>query len=249
MGGRYYSPNRVPSQRRRAGAAEADYRGTDVYLSLVDAAHAPYRHDLNRLEVSARCTNRDLPLYLSRSGGEVELRWEQGGVVSHVRCLSGVTPPRPSPATGPYAWRLVNYLTLNYLSIGDRGNGGTGGGTDGAAGLRDLLSLYARAGDPRAADEVNAILSVRSKPFTCRVPPTGANDWEVAFARGVEVQVELAERAFADGWAYLLGSVLNQFFARYVSVNSMVRVVVGGTWNHKRTEIRWSANTGRASSF
>src|SRR5690606_4561186 len=50
---------RLSSREKRLGSRSA-YLGDDVFLSLVDANQAPYRHDLRQLRVEALCTNRDL---------------------------------------------------------------------------------------------------------------------------------------------------------------------------------------------
>src|SRR5438874_10351874 len=62
--GAYYTVHRVPrmaTSREQRGARRSSYDGSDVYVSLVDAAAAPYRPDLRQLGVDTLCTNRDLP--------------------------------------------------------------------------------------------------------------------------------------------------------------------------------------------
>ena len=63
--------------RSREGPA-LGLRRTEVYLSLVDAARAPYPGDLRQLGVATRCTNRDLPLLHARRAGAGRLHARRG---------------------------------------------------------------------------------------------------------------------------------------------------------------------------
>src|SRR6478609_3554795 len=63
----YYTVRREPrllSQRQRQNGARSSYIGEEVFLSLVDPRHAPYRDDVRQLSVAAWVTNRDLPTLL-----------------------------------------------------------------------------------------------------------------------------------------------------------------------------------------
>ena len=67
------------------------------------------------------------------------------------------------------------------------------------------------------------------------------------YGRGVEVSLTLEEAAFEGSGVFLLGSVLEEFFARYVSINSYTETVLH-TLN--RGEIaRWPLRTGRRHSL
>jgi type VI secretion system protein ImpG len=64
----------------------------------------------------------------------------------------------------------------------------------------------------------------------------------MAFARGLEVTVTLEEALFEGTGVFLLGAVLEQFFARYVSINSFTETVVKTL---ERGEImRWTRKDG-----
>ena len=65
----------------------------------------------------------------------------------------------------------------------------------------------------------------------------------IAFAGGLEVTVKFDERAFEGSGVFLLGAVLEQFFARYVSLNSFTETVIE---TEQRGEImRWPPQLGR----
>ena len=102
----------------RLKEARTNYLGSEVYLSLVDGRRAPYGGDLRQLAVTAAVTNRDLPLLLA-SGAPDVFHLPDGGPVAQVRTPVAPTRPRPTLAQGASAWRLINHLSLNYLSIAD----------------------------------------------------------------------------------------------------------------------------------
>jgi type VI secretion system protein ImpG len=65
----------------------------------------------------------------------------------------------------------------------------------------------------------------------------------LAFGRGLEVAVTVDELAFEGASACTLGSVLEQFFARYVSLNSFAETVLrsGSRDEINRWVPRWGA--------
>jgi type VI secretion system protein ImpG len=133
-----------------------------------------------------------------------------------IRAIKGPSRPRSPLADGAVAWRFISHLTLNYLSLLD---------TDperGAAALREMLELYAPAGDAEAKKHIEGVKSVRVRPLTRRLPAPGP----ITFGRGLEITVEVDDLAFHGGSAFLLGSVLEQFFARHVSINSFTETVL-----------------------
>ena len=126
------------------------------------------------------------------------------------------TPPKASHAEGQIAWRLVSHLSLNYLSLVDSERG------QGAGGLRELLSLYADLSEPHIRRQIDGIRSVASSPVIRRMPAPGP----VVFARGIQETLLLDEAAFEGTGAFLLSAVLEQFFNKYVSINSDRKSVV-----------------------
>jgi type VI secretion system protein ImpG len=48
----------------------------------------------------------------------------------------------------------------------------------------------------------------------------------IGFARGIAIKVLFDETAFEGTGMFLLGSVLEQFFARYVSLNSFTETTI-----------------------
>jgi type VI secretion system protein ImpG len=242
----FFSTNRVPralSDREKRAGQRTSYTGSEVYVSLVDAQSAPFSSDIRQLAVETLCTNRDLPLQMPLGKGKTDFMPDIGGPFTSVRVVVGPTPPRASHAEGDASWRLISHLTLNYLSITDEDQDGDGTiayeERQGAGSLRELLRIYGNVGDPVVRKQIEGIKLIQARPCTRRVPTRGV----VAFARGVEVTVTFEEHLFEGSGIALLGAVLDQFFARYVSMNSFTETVVR---TEERGEVmRWNATLGQ----
>ena len=168
---------------------------------------------------------------------------QSGGPCDSIRCLAGPTPPRASNALKEAAWRLISHLALNYLSLADNDE------EQGAAALRQILSLYGDTSDPAVSKQVGGVLSIRSKPVVRRVEvPKGINaPIPVTFARGLELQVVLDESAFRGSGVFLLGGVLEQFFRKYAGINSFTETVV--TTPGRGEIMRWPVRMGNRHSI
>jgi type VI secretion system protein ImpG len=203
----------------------------------VDTAAAPYQSDLRQLAVETLCTNRDLPIQMSIGRGYTDFNLDISSPVTSVRCVSGPTPPRLSNVHGEISWRVINHLNLNYLSLVDGPDG------KGSAAIRDLFGLYCDAGDLQTRKQIEGVLSVNSRPITRRVIDQG----QMAFVRGLEIIIEFDELAFTGTGIFLLGAVMNVFFAKYVSINSFTETVIK---SRERGEImRWPVKLGNKQTL
>ncbi|MBD8528363.1 MULTISPECIES: type VI secretion system baseplate subunit TssF [unclassified Massilia] len=207
---------RVLSQRQRRDGPRSSYVGSEAFISIVDAARAPYSSDLRQLGLTVWCTNRDLPLSMPLGVGKTDFLLEAGAPVTAVRCLTGPSQPHPSFAEGSAAWRLLNHLSLNYLSLLDTDP------AQGAVALREMLALYCHPGDLHSQRQVEGVRSIASKAITRRMPSPGP----ITFGRGIEISVTFDDAAFEGTGAFLLGAVLAEFFAEYVSINSFTETVI-----------------------
>jgi type VI secretion system protein ImpG len=227
---------RTSSARQKATGPRSTYAGSEVFVSLVDGDEGPYHSDLRQLGINALCTNRDLPLFMSLGAGKTDMTLDSGAPVESIRCVAGPSEPRPSPAWGNSAWRLVSHLTQNHLSLGNGSDG------LGAAPLRETLHLYAELGAASARREIDGVRAVDSASVVRRLPYEGP----ASFARGLEITVDCDETAFEGSSLFLFGSVLDRFFQRYVSINSFTETVLRSP---QRGEVmRWPARLGRRSS-
>lgn len=235
----YYSVTRHPrvlSGKQKKFGPRSSYIGSESFVSLVDATEAPYSHDLRQLSVETLCTNRDLPLQMPVGVGNTDFSMELSAPVESVRCLVGPTKPQPSKCIqrGQTTWRLISHLSLNYLSLADsNGNGG------GAAALRELLMLYCDTNDITANKQIDGVRAIETRPVTRPISSTGP----LSFGRGLEVTLTLDESSFEGTGAFLLAAVLEEFMAKYVSINSFTETVLQTS---QRGEVmRWPARTGR----
>jgi type VI secretion system protein ImpG len=224
---------RVLSDKEKKFGQKSSYIGSEVYISLVDANAAPYRAELQQLGVTALCTNRHLPIQMGRSSGGNDFSLEIAAPITMVSCLTAPTLPRPAFADGELGWRFVSHLSLNYLSLLD------GPGEEGAMALRQLLKLYVHGADEILRRQIDGIRSTQSRSVVQRVDTPGP----ITFARGLEISVLFDEAAFEGFGIFLLGAVLEQFFARYVSLNSFTETVIKSQQNGE--VMRWKPQIGR----
>ena len=213
----YYTVQREPrllsAQQQRDGP-RSSYIGTEVYVSVVDAQEAPFSADLRQLGVRALCTHRDLPVLMPTGQAGGDLKLDAPAPLREVKVVRGPSRPLSALREGNVAWKLINQLSLNHLSLID---------TDaehGAAALRQILRLYAATGDAAAQRQVDGVRSVRMSPVVRRLPMPGP----ITFGRGVAIDVEVDDLAFEGGSAYLLGSVLERFVSRHVSINGFTQL-------------------------
>ncbi|MFT6423974.1 MAG: type VI secretion system protein ImpG [Celeribacter sp.] len=230
----YYTQKRKMRQRtekERLKGARTSYLGSETYLGLVDNNEAPYNPEMTQLAVRAMVTNRDLPMLLPT--GQKDLFYlPDGGPVASITTPVNPTRPRPTLAQGDAAWRLISHLSLNYLSVADADSG------DGAAALRELVGLYAPKGDRATNMQLEGIVSVSSRPIVRRI-----SDGILSTAvRGLEITLELDESFFEGTSVYLLGSVLERFFRKYVTINSFTETVLKTQQNGEIA--RWRPETG-----
>jgi type VI secretion system protein ImpG len=236
----YYTMQRYPrkiSTRQREIGTRSAYVGSECFVSIVDSAQRHFRGDIHQLEVQTTCTNRDLPVLLAAGQGPTDFHVEGGGPIESVRCIVGPTFPRASAAFGDTAWKLISQLSLNYLSLVEHGSQGGAPGVPQM--LCDLLALYTDPNDPAHTRQVEGVRGVSYRPVVRRVPIPGP----MSYGRGLEISLTLDDAAFEGLGIVPLGSVLEQFFARYVSLNSFTQTRLRSA---SRGEIKtWPVRLGR----
>jgi type VI secretion system protein ImpG len=226
---------RLSTRQHRAGP-RTSYIGSEVFLALVDSDEAPFASNLRQLAATALCTNRDLPLSMPISKSASDFTLESAAPVDSVRCVAGLSRPRPSFAHGDASWRFISHLSLNYLSIVD-----TPG--EGPAALREMLGLYADPADTVAQRQIEGLRAVTSKAIIGRVPIAGP----IAYGRGTEITLTLEDAAFQGFNGFVLGTVLEEFFSRFASINSFTKTVLRSV---ERGEVcRWPMRLGNRSTL
>ncbi|WP_326534396.1 type VI secretion system baseplate subunit TssF [Pseudorhodoferax sp.] len=225
----FYATQREPrllSEKQQREGARSSYIGSEVFVTVVDGREAPYPGSLQQLGFKALCSNRDLPLLLGAA--ESGLQLELTAPVEAVRIVKGPSRPLSAMREGRLAWRFINQLTLNHLSLQDTSP------EQGAAALREQLRLYAQEADSAQLRQIEGLRSVRSEAVVRRLPLAGP----IAFGRGVRIELEVDDMAFQGASPYLLGCVLEHYFARHVSMN-------GFTETHLRSPARGQIFSGR----
>ncbi len=215
----YYTVQREPrllSSAQKKDGPRSAYIGSEVFISLVDPQEAPFSDDLRQVSVAALCSNRDLPLLMHPGSGSSDLVLQQSAPLTSIRVVKGPSRPVAANTEGSAAWRLINQLTLNHVSLLDTDD------EQGAAALRQMLRLHASEGDATQQRQIDGLRSITKRQIVRRLPMKGP----IAFGRGVQLELGVDELAFQGASAFLLGCVLERFFARHVSLNSFTEVRV-----------------------
>ncbi|SEN54979.1 type VI secretion system protein ImpG [Paracoccus alcaliphilus] len=231
---------RLTEAERRSGR-RTDYRGTETWISIYEPPESVIGRRAQRLHLRTLCSNRHLPASLPLA------RSEDFNLVSDqlmtLTCVNGPTAPREAMTeierAGPHRtgqgdvyWRLISYLSLNHFGLDDRF------GRDGAASLREILTLFADLSDNVTETQIAGITGLNVRPVTRSIRrPEGFFP-----ARGLEISLTIDETAFEGSGIVLLAAVLDRFFAEYVSINSFTQTV---TISKQRGVIkRWPPRTG-----
>ena len=239
-----YTIRRLPRRRtieEKKYGPVSNYAGADVFLSLGERSDPDELLRVSELSVEALCSNRHLAEHLPVGESGADFRFLDD-VELNLRCLAGPTPAREplmtamegksaDVSTGEVAWRLVNMLSLNHLGLVDRDG-------DGATALRETLVLFADLADSATDRKIRGVRSLVVRPIVRRLrQPEGA-----AAARGLEIALTMEEKAFEGSGVFLLGAVLDRFFAEYVAINHFTQTVVRTV---ERGEImRWPPRIG-----
>ncbi|NML16545.1 type VI secretion system baseplate subunit TssF [Azohydromonas caseinilytica] len=213
----YYTVRREPrllSPRQREQGTRSSYVGEELFISLVDPRHAPYRQDIRQLSVSAWVTNRDLPLLLPHEPEGWTL--DAPGPVRGVTALQRPTRPVSRRPVGELGWSLVSLLSLNHLPLVDEPP------ERAAATLCRLLALFGPPEDGAWARQVAGLQSLQARNVVRRLPFKGP----LTFGSGVELTLELDELAFQGSSAFVLGSVLERFLARHAALNTFTQLTL-----------------------
>ncbi|SAI69895.1 Uncharacterized protein conserved in bacteria [Bordetella ansorpii] len=232
--GAYYSTRREPrlaSDTARRHGTRTSYTGSELFLSLVDRQEAPFSGALRHLTLETLCTNRDLPMLLPL-GGESDFTLRVSAPVKAVKVLHGPTRPSTALADNAASWQLISHLGLHYLSLTDLDS------DQGAQSLRELLNLYGNLADPVVRKHISGVRHVQASPVHHRLPLPGP----MVYGRGVRIDLQVDEAAFSGISPYVFGAVLEQFFARHVSINMMSELVLSTL---QRGELaRWQPRMG-----
>jgi type VI secretion system protein ImpG len=242
----YFTSRKMPrrrSQEERQHGTPSTYAGSDTFLTLTN--HMDVRDGLQVSELSLRalCSNRHLTEHLPVGQGGADFYLEEKTTLK-VLCVAGPTQPRDSIITASTfdaamspnstsAWRLINMLSLNHLGLTGRGT------SDSAGALRETLSLFANLADAATERRIRGIKALESRPINRRIRQKNG----AGVVRGLEISVTIDEKAYEGSGIFIMGAVLDRFFAEYVGINNVVQTVIIST--ERGPVIRWPVRLGR----
>jgi type VI secretion system protein ImpG len=103
------------------------------------------------------------------------------------------------------------------------------------------LRLYNFTDAPAAERMIDGITNITSRPHFARI----VSDNGIFFARGTRVEVELDEDQFVGGGVYLFASVIEQFLAHYVSLNSFTQLAAKSKRRRGEALRTWPPRAGQ----
>lgn len=201
--------------------------GSEMQITFIDPEDPTTRPNIETVTVDLHCTNANLPSRLDV--GDVSVKTSSAPIFAKYRNITRPTPTVPPPMQGDLHWRLISHLSLNYMSLLS------------VDALRSVIGLYNfRARVDRQTEQAHSRLlegvkAVRGQPTSILLHGTPV--------RGLDVNLTIDEELLGgEGETYFFGSILNEFFAQYVSLNSFSRLTVTGA---KRGEVfEWPARIG-----
>lgn len=183
--------------------------GYEAEITMVDVDFNPTKPETDTLSLDLTCTNRDIPSMLSYgvSGGDLFL--EGGALVKQISFLRKPSVTHKFGRGRGAHWRLISHLSLNHLSLGQKG----------IEILQETFRLYDL---PRSSinekilagiaeiDHQSSSKWLPGKPFPC-------------LARGVEITLTIDESNFVGSGLHVFSGVLDRFFALHVHINSFTQ--------------------------
>ncbi|MCB9933611.1 MAG: type VI secretion system baseplate subunit TssF [Planctomycetes bacterium] len=211
--------------RRREAVAGT---GSEMLITFLDPEDPAARPNIETVTLDLTCTNAQLPSRLD--AGDVSVKTGNAPLFARYRNISRPTASVPPPLSGDLHWRLIAHLSLNYMSLLS------------AEALRSVIGLYNfRARIDRQTEQAHARLLDGIKGAHGEPSSMLLDGMPV---RGLDVELNVDEELLGgEGETFLLGSVLSEFFAQYVSLNAFSRLKVKGA---KRGEVfQWPARIGK----
>lgn len=203
--GRFWYGRRQPRAWREDSSSE-------MTISFVDLSGSPAQPEFPSVGATVLCSNGNLPNDLPFGTTRSDLHLEEESVpLEGIFMLTAPTRVVRPPLGGEQLWRLVSMLSLNHLSLVDRG----------ADAFKEMIRLYNFGRSPAGERHVEGIAAIRGEPMHAPVH----SEHGLSFARGRSVEIEFDEEAFTGGSVYLFASVLERFLAQYASLNSFSRLV------------------------
>jgi type VI secretion system protein ImpG len=184
--------------------------GYETEITIVDIDFNPAKPETDTLSIDLSCTNRDIPASLSYGlpGGDLFL--EGGALVKQISFLRKPSPTHRFERGRGAHWRLISHLSLNHLSLAQKG----------IDAFRETLRLYDLPRSLINEKMLSGVVAIdhqatskwlTGKPFAC-------------LARGIEISLTIDEDNFVGSGLHVFANILDQFFALYVNINSFTQL-------------------------
>ncbi len=183
---------------------------SSMHLSLVDVDGILTEPNAEVLTVRCSCSNFDLPSRLPFGLEDGDFIADDYPALRQITALRRPTPTYHPPDAKGQLWRLVSQLSLNYLSLTE----------EGVASLQEILRLHNFTDSSYLENQISGLTSLSSRPHFAIMESIYGN----LPARGTRVEIELDERQFVGGGAYLFANVLDRFLGCYTSINSFCQL-------------------------
>ncbi|MGC4054502.1 MAG: type VI secretion system baseplate subunit TssF [Paludibaculum sp.] len=224
------SANQVFWYTRRGPATLRNDNGTEIYLSISNAAGKHTRPKADVLNVRTICSNRDLPGSLPFGNESGDFTLDAAAPVKRIVALRKPTTTVRAPQRKNLFWRMISMFSLNYLSLVEEGGDA----------FREMLRLYNFAETSYGEKQIEGLTALRSRREFAPV----VYDDGTSFARGTHISMEFDEEQFVGEGVFLFAAVLERFLGLYVSLNSFTQLEVR-TKQRKEVLREWPPRTGR----
>lgn len=221
-------PDNVYWVSKRTSANGRNLPGTDMHLSFVDLSFNPMLPPHQIMYAETLCTNRYLAEQLPYNA---VLESEDAFPVHEIVCIDKPKPQVYSPTDGETLWKLISQLSINHLGLSC--------GQASVSAIRDLLKLYGAHNVGRVQSEMNILKDIQ---LTDTVRRVNHEAWR-GFLKGIEVCLIMNNTKQSGGAPFLLASLLREYFALHVGVNSFVEVVLKEDEQGKEW-MRWQPTPG-----
>ena len=183
--------------------------GYEAEITMVDTDFNPTRPETDTLSLELTCTNRDLPSQLSYSMPGGDLFLEGGALVKQIVFLRKPTVSYGFGRGKGAHWRLISHLSLNHLSLGQKG----------IEILQETFRLYDL---PRSAINEKILSGI------AQIDHQSASHWLPgkpfpSLARGVAITLTIDESNFVGSGLHVFSNLLDRFFALHVHINSFTQ--------------------------
>ena len=213
--------------------------GTEMLLKVVDLHGEERTPPGKTMQVKALCSNRDLPLSLSQSGGQIHWELEAAAPLSGIQTVRTLTTSLRWSDRPGRQWKLISHLLLNYLSLENS--------EEALRTFKEILRLYDTSNPELGQHDlgsinrqvIEGIESIQTRRVVGRLPGEGSQ-----FVRGLEISVAFDETKYRTTGTLLFASVLEHVFSMYVSSNSFTQMVAKSTANQNILK-KWPPRRGQ----